>query len=325
MMTMIGSRAVRVSPGTLIGCVLMLLIAGCANVSPIEGEADVAEYKEQFSDLYKGKSTIAFATEFAPASAEEARQLGDLALQQQDLDRALFNYIQALNMDGEDALTLVKIAAIHDYRGNQDLAGLAYKRALQVDRHNTQALTGIGIILLKKREMNPAKVLLLRSVELDDSQWQAHNALGIIEDLQSNHQLAIAHFQVALQIKPESPMLMNNLGYSYYLSDSWAAARKLYQKALNVAPDYKRAWQNLGLLYSREENYRSALDAFSHAMETSQAYNDVGYLSMLEGKYALSERFLERAINESPSYYETANENIERLRQLKRSADGNPF
>lgn len=325
MMTMTERRTFRTAPAGLIGCVLMVLVTGCASNPAVDSAVEPARQNEHYSDLYAGKSMATFATEFAAGSAAEARYLGDMALDQGDLDKALYNYIQALNMDGEETQTLIKIAEIHNYRDNRDLAGLAYKRALQIDRENTQALTGIGVILLKKRETDPAKTLLDRSLELDANQWQAHNALGIIEDLANNHQQAIAHFQSALRIKPGVPMLMNNLGYSYYLAENWDDAHRMYQQALNLAPDYKRAWQNLGLLYSREENYRSALDAFSHAMDTSHAYNDAGYLSMLDGKYALSERLLVRAINESASYYDTANQNMDRLRELKRSEDGTSF
>jgi Flp pilus assembly protein TadD len=298
--------------------VLILLTSACASVAPDTSTAEV-DHRNEHSDLYDGKSTTTFATEFAPTSAAEARQLGDVALHEGNLDKALYHYIQALDLDDKDVATLLNIASIHDHRDNQNLAGLAYQRALQIDRDNTQALTGVGLILMERRELATAKNVLTRSLEIDGAQWKVHNALGIIEDLEEHHQVAVDHYLAALELRPESPLVMNNLGYSYYLADNWPAAREMYKKAIAVDNGYKRAWQNLGLLHLREGSYRSALDAFSHTMESPQAYNDLGYLSMLEGNYALSEQLLEQAIDRSPSYYQRAHENRERVKELQRS------
>lgn len=307
-------------------CCVLLLIAGCASTPDKEGAPD-ASTSQAFSDLYDGKSTVTYATEFPVASAEEARQRGDLALRQGDLDLALYQYIQALELqtDGDDVGTLARIGAIHASRGNLELAEIAYRRAVVIDPDNAAALTGLGLILLKKRDNATAGEMLNHSIEVVSRQWRAHNALGIIADLEGEHPRAIAHYQAALNIQPTSPLLLNNLGYSYYLSEDWPAALAMFRQALDEDPNYKLAWQNLGLLYAREEQYTAAVDAFSHAMELSQAYNDVGYLSMLDGHYELSEAFLEEAIKLSPSYYKTANQNMVRVRMLKAASEAEHY
>ena len=303
-------------------CGVLLLTAGCASTPEKEGALDTSK-SQTFSDLYDGKSTVTYATEFPVASAEEARQRGDLALRQGDLDLALYQYIQALELqtDGDDVGSLARIGAIHASRGNLDLAEIAYRRALVIDPESPAALTELGLIRLKKRDNATARELLSHSLEVASGQWRAHNALGILADLEGEHQSAIAHYQAALTIQPTSPLLLNNLGYSYYLSEDWPAALAMFRQALDEDPNYKLAWQNLGLLYAREEQYTAAVDAFSHAMELSQAYNDVGYLSMLDGHYEISEAFLEEAIKLSPSYYKTANQNMVRVRMLKAASE----
>ena len=305
---------------TVFVCAVLLLTSGCASTPQKEGSAEAAK-SQRFADLYDGKSTATYATEFPVASAEEARQRGDLALRQGNTDLALYQYIQALELekDGDHVSTLVRIGAIHASRDNTQLAEIAYQRALVINPDSTSALTGLGLVLLKKRENARAREVLTHSLQVANQQWRAHNALGILDDLEGEHQSAIAHYKQALNIHPKSPRLLNNLGYSYYLSDDRQKAVALFKRALDEDPDYERAWQNLGLVYARDEKYSAAVDAFSHTMDPAQAYNDVGYLSMLDGRYELSEAFLEEAIKLSPSYYQTANQNRVRVRMLKAS------
>jgi len=324
--TCLNSKAIKWAgapcPLYVLACGVLLLFSGCASTPDKEGALDTSK-SQAFSDLYDGKSTVTYATEFPVATAEEARQRGDLALRQGDLDLALYQYIQALELqtDGDHVSTLVRIGAIHASRGNLDLAEIAYRRALVINPESAAALTELGLIRLKKRDNATARELLSHSLKVESGSWRAHNALGILADLEGEHQSAIAHYQAALTIQPTSPLLLNNLGYSYYLSEDWPTALAMFRQALDEDPNYKLAWQNLGLLYAREEQYTAAVDAFSHAMELSQAYNDVGYLSMLDGHYELSEAFLQEAIKLSPSYYKTANQNMVRVRTLKAASD----
>jgi len=301
---------------------LLLLVTGCAS-NPQKDAAVAAQASNNFSGLYDGKMAATHATELPVASAEEAQVRGDQAWREGDLDLALYQYIQALQMDGDDVNTLNKIGAIHVDRGNLGLAEAAYRWALRLSPDNAAALTELGLILLKKREFAQAEETLTHSLNVTSQQWRAQNALGIIANVQGNHAAASLHFQEALKIRPESPMLLNNYGYSLYLSKDWPGAMKAFRQALNRAPDYKLAWHNLGLVYARERNYTAAVDAFSHAMELYEAYNDVGYLAMLDGNYQESDIYLSKAIKLCPSYYETAHKNLMRSRVLKSTDETN--
>ena len=319
-------RPGRLCPLKVFVCAVLLLTAGCAS-TPDKEDAPDASKTQAFSDLYDGKSTVTYATEFPVASAEEARQRGDLALRRGTWILPCTSTSRPWSCKRMATMwaRLPGSVPFMPVAATWGLAEIAYRRSLVIDPDNAAALTGLGLILLKKRDNATAGELLNHSVEVVSRQWRAHNALGIIADLESEHPRAIAHYQAALNIQPTSPLLLNNLGYSYYLSEDWPAALAMFRRALDEDPNYKLAWQNLGLLYAREEQYTAAVDAFSHAMELSQAYNDVGYLSMLDGHYELSEAFLEEAIKLSPSYYKTANQNMVRVRMLKAASEAEHY
>ena len=44
--------------------------------------------------------------------------------------------------------------------------------------------------------------------------------------------------------------------------------------------------------------------------------NNIGYVAMLRGDYESADVFLHRAIDESPVFYDTAEQNLERLQTL---------
>ncbi len=130
----------------LLGATACLALVGCA--TPQTKSATVNPY----GSLYSGKSDVAYATALPVSSANEAIVRGDAAIANGDLDRALFEYIRALEKEGDNADVLYKIGVIHASRGNTGLAEIAYRWALKANPHHAGALTGLGILLTKKRQ-----------------------------------------------------------------------------------------------------------------------------------------------------------------------------
>ncbi|XZX93634.1 tetratricopeptide repeat protein, partial [Stutzerimonas frequens] len=68
----------------------------------------------------------------------------------------------------------------------------------------------------------------------------------------------------------------------------------------------------------RTERYEEALSAFEQIGSRAQASNDVGYICLVEGKLDEAEQFFRSAMEQSPSHYATAWDNLERVRQLRK-------
>ncbi|MGA1081048.1 MAG: tetratricopeptide repeat protein, partial [Steroidobacteraceae bacterium] len=67
------------------------------------------------SDLSSRQATDGAA---GPVVVDQAILKGDTALSNGDFDRALFYYVEALNADPNQALTLIKVGTIHWQRGD---------------------------------------------------------------------------------------------------------------------------------------------------------------------------------------------------------------
>ena len=302
----------RAGLAIMIASALAPALIGCST-SPTKAAEDLGPY----SSLYDGKSDTAFATLMPVTSAPEALQRGDLALAQGDMDRALFEYIRALNFDDGNPTALYKIGVIHASRNNDQLAELAFRGAINADARNVGALTGLGVLLLKRRDYPGAKQYLEQAVAIDDRVVRAHNGLGVMADLERDYKTAQNHYQRALDASPGSPSLLNNLGYSRYMAGNWDGAITAFREALLNDPNYERAWRNLALVYTRQKRYDDAVEALTKIEDIPEAYNDVGYVAMLDGKLDKANDYFAEAKRLSPHFYALADTNQRRVELMQ--------
>jgi Flp pilus assembly protein TadD len=296
-----------------LGLALLVALGGCTTMMP----GGLGGAKAGDDGLYDGEPEAVFATEFPVESADDARVRAAKALNQRDLDLALYMYVQAVQLEPDDSESLYRIGAIHEQRGNNTLAARAYARVLEIDPEHARALQGFGLTQFEARDFPAAKSTLEHAVAVDPSLWRSHNILGVIADTDGDYETAADHYGKALAARPGSVSLLNNRGYSKYMAGDYAGAKADFLKALEANPEFERAWHNLGLVYAREGAYEKALEAMSKVMAAHVAANDVGYIAMLDGDYDWAEHLFAEAQRLSPRYYKMADDNAAELRRRR--------
>jgi len=289
-----------------------MVLTGCSTTTTVS-EVDLVDYDE----FYDGEAELVYENKELPKTAEEMIELGDSQLVQGKQDEALYQYVKAADQDNKSDTALYKIGDIHANRGNEALAIRAYEMALNINPDNAEANEGLAILLLNKREYENARNHLAKAEASGAAiTWRVYNSLGVISDLEKDYKQAIVYYEKALTVQPQMPLILNNMGYSHYMSGDWASAEKYYRKAVLNDEFFERAWRNLGLLYVRKADYDDAVSAFTQVEGLPEAYNDIGFICMLNGKHEISEAFFKRAIKLAPRYYELANNNLQKNRQL---------
>ncbi|WP_057830556.1 tetratricopeptide repeat protein [Colwellia sp. TT2012] len=246
-------------------------------------------------------------------------------------EKAIFYYIQALELDKNDVDVFCQIGKIQNSLNSPELAIRAFKQALTLNPDHIPALAAVGIYYLEQRNINKARTLLERTVNLDqnrlqkgniekglleldqDSPLSAYNVYAVLNDLDSQHEYAREIFKLLLTISDDLSLIHTNLGYSYYLTHHYVLAEKHYKEALNANPAFERAKLNLGLIYVRTGQYNKSIQLFKQVMTTAEAYNDIGYFLLLDGRYQEAKYFLQHAIDLSLTYYKKSHINLENV------------
>lgn len=294
----------------LITCSVMF--SGCASMfSKKDGEYDF------FLENKQGEKIESTEAEEKTKGNKEAKLRARMALQQGDYDSALLYFVKALEHDDKDTETLIGIGNIHFVQGNNELAIFAFRMILAEDENNLDAKQGLGLSLIASHKYEEAREILLNALKDNPKREKIYNGLGVISDLQRYFDEAKWFYARALLINKNSAVAMTNLGYSYYLENKWDNAQKMYAKVLNIHPNHKQALLNLGLLQARKGELYDAQTSFERVLKKPQAYNELGYIMMLDKKYTMAEQLYQKAISASPSYFEKAHANLERLRELQ--------
>ena len=266
-------------------------------------------------------------------------KLAKIEQQSHNLEKALFYYLQALEIDEEDVEIFCAIGNIQNSLNSPEFAIRAFKQALVIKPDHVQALAHLGIYYLEHRNLDKAKKTLERTVKLDQQRLHtnvsfepfialdskspllAYNALGVLSDLESRHDDARKIFSLLIPISKNLSLIYTNMGYSYYLSHHYILAESYNKKALDANPNYERAKLNLGLIYVRTGQYNKSIQLFKQVMSAAEAYNDIGYFLLLDGRYQEAEYFLQNAIDLSPTYFEKSHINLEKVQLYLRETE----
>ena len=307
----------HIDTGVIIKLCLLGLLSGCATTSTIDTSESAG------ADLNNKSLDVLFATEFPVASKAEALAKATQALQQGDVDKALFFYVRALQFQPENVELLAQIGEIQMRRNNHDLARRAFLAALKYDPTHAHSLEGLGLIYIAEGMHEQAVVELKSAVAYNDQLWRAHNALGIYEDKAGDFAAAQLHYDKALSINPDAADVLNNRGYSKLLAGNMdGATLDFYEAAENR--NFPLAWANLGKLYAAQGRYSDAITTFKHVMSEAHALNNTANSAIENGDIAQARLYLDKAIRLSPTYFPAAEENLSLIAQRELDDGSHP-
>lgn len=317
---------------------IALLAALAATLAGCQTTGEKVAFKHE--GLYDGGRSVLYQVQKGANTPDQAMRMAMAAYQAGDSDQALYQFLRANELDSKRLDALVWVGRIHRERGNHQLAELALRQVLADEPNNLDALGELGTLEIAMRRYPEAAQTLDKALRVDQQRFgvqpeaglsnldtlmvdgksplRVYSGLGVLYDLRSDFDKAQVFYHMAAQIDPRSALVANSLGYSRYMAGDWEGARQAYRQALSLDARYKPAWRNYGMLLARMGNYEEALSAFEQVEPRAEASNDVGYVCLIEGKLEQAEMFFRSAIDQSPSYYEVAWQNLKRVQQIRR-------
>jgi type IV pilus assembly protein PilF len=159
------------------------------------------------------------------------------------------------------------------------LSGCASDRQLR--KTQSQDLRGLGEAYMGEGNFIEALRTLLEAEKLDSKDAFLQNDLGLVYMARDRNDMAVAHFQKAIALKPDYAPAHNNLGAAYMALKNWDAAiatfKKLTGNLLYATPQYPLA--NLGWAYYNKGDYQTALGYYRKALEMAPQFV-IGLLGM---------------------------------------------
>jgi tetratricopeptide (TPR) repeat protein len=106
------------------------------------------------------------------------------------------------NLDAQAGLALVELRQNHLHEADESAQAILHKSP-----DNTDALLISGIVAWRQARLNDAERIFSRGAELDDHRPDFHSFLGRIAEAQRNPQLALQHYDKALELDPNDSEL----------------------------------------------------------------------------------------------------------------------
>jgi tetratricopeptide (TPR) repeat protein len=213
-------------------------------------------------------------------------------------------------------------------QGRSERALEAFNAVLSAEPDHAKALEGAGIVSFRNGLYDEAEARLTRAAHLDPSLHRAYAHLGAIHNYRGDFAAAVTAFRTALDIAPDSTpdsaAVWNNLGMTYTMMEREADAVRAFAKALRLGAPLRRTSNNMGLALARMGRYPEALEAFRSAEGDAGAYNNLGYVHLMQERYDDAIACFETAIRLEPGYYERASENLRRARLARSFAQSAP-
>jgi Flp pilus assembly protein TadD len=235
---------------------------------------------------------------------------GDKVAANGEFDKALVQYVIALEGDDTNAELYYKVGFIHQSEGRIELAERSFREALKNSPDHVPARISLGLIALRKENFQYAEVVLDQVLEQDPLNWRALNALGVLGDLREDFSRAREFYDRALVQTPDSINVLNNLGYSLYLQGQWKNAEKYFKQVVDKDPEYAQGWSNLALVYLQLGDENMAKIAFLKVVNEHQALNNMGYFNLLRKDVVSAREKLKDATRVAPFYYALAYRNL---------------
>ena len=147
--------------------------------------------------------------------------------------------------------------------------------------------------------------LWLTTIARNPNAWLAHNNLGntFLEKGQLDE--AIAHYQKALQLKPDYANAYYNLGNALLRKGQLDEAITQYQEALQLNPDNAQARVNFGTALSQEGKLDEAITQFQQAAQiepnNEETHNNLGAALLQKGRVAEAIAQFRQALQIAPA------------------------
>jgi len=261
---------------------------------------------KKYDDLPLPLAKLCKKIEKSPRNSDLYQQRAEYYRQNNNIDEALADILQAIKLDNTKSTYYVTLADIYFSKSETDLVEEMLKKAIAIDNnneaylklaelylyqymfyecdetletairlqnHNPKAFLTKAFLLIEKGDTTGYLRMLQLVVDQNPKEVIAYTALAEFFQ-EKNDPLAISYLKNALEITPNDKILNYNLGIMYQYSGELELAKEQYQNLIAVDSNSYPAYNNLGYIaFYYEDNYEEAVHYYSKAIEINPLYD----------------------------------------------------
>ncbi|MBI3536057.1 MAG: tetratricopeptide repeat protein [Chloroflexi bacterium] len=171
-----------------------------------------------------------------------------------------------------------RLARAYDWNSQFDLALKAGQSAIQLAPNSGEAFAFYAEALLDNNKVAEGEAAIQKALQLDPNNADAHRINGLDLFLFKRQQPdAIAEFEKAAQLEPNSALRQYELGVFYRNAKSFEKSIAAFQRALQLYPPNIAAYIGLSAVYLDQKQYDSAVDVLNRALQLNDKSADLYY------------------------------------------------
>jgi Flp pilus assembly protein TadD len=299
--------ALRADRSLILVVVCLVLLSGCAQKAktvaftpPIDRHASEELEENKLNNL--------------PLETLVAR--GEVYMAQGKLPLARLHYLKALDLAPESADIHTRLGRLFLKAGQTDQAGSAFANALELEPDSIRALVGAGKASRLRGKGQEAEEFFHRALLIRPEDPEVLTELAICYDANGKQAQAEMLYRRVTELLPDNSSAFNNLGFNYLLQEKYPEGVGAFQEALMRAPRDQRVQNNLAAACILSGNEGQGLALFENTVGQAGAYNNVGYIYLVQKKWTKAEKAFAKALELSPDYYVKAGRNLDHLKAL---------
>jgi Flp pilus assembly protein TadD/exonuclease VII small subunit len=128
-----------------------------------------------------------------------------------DLDSAAYHFKEVTRLDPLRPGAYINLGAVYNRLGEYEEAVQTLRRGIQLDPHRGEGYYNLGLVYKNMGQPNLAVQAYLEATRVDSRMVDAHYNLGNLYLETGRYKQAIAHYKLALQLRPHWDKAMNGL------------------------------------------------------------------------------------------------------------------
>lgn len=187
-----------------------------------------------------------------------------------------------------------------------DQASLYADRALHLDPALSKAHSSEGQVKLATGRYADALAEFQRALQITPDSFDAVLGTAQVHEALGHASEADRSYARAVALRPDLPSPLNLYGRFCYLRGDFPRAVDLFRRVTEILPDSPRGYTNIGAAYQALGRYDDAATAYRRALSlgpNGTAWSNLGACQYSLGRYADAARSFEQATRLTPAHY----------------------